>query len=146
MLLLNVNICFTVLGLGRLFAFSLKTIVIHGIIMLLGAKSFDLQNYHNWRIHLLFLLRRPSVFFCYQRLLLRSNPWRPSISISGLSLLIAYTLIKFYVFKPTKLPEPEKENVRISPIYSPADGETDSSPEDDKKERWFPGIWSKLPA
>ena len=48
-------------------AFSLKTIVIHGIIMLLGAKSFDLQNYHNWRIHLLFLLRRPSVFFCYQR-------------------------------------------------------------------------------
>ena len=29
----------------------------------------------------------------------------------------AYTVIKFYIFKPTKLPQPEKENIRLSPVH-----------------------------
>jgi len=58
------------------------------------------------------------------------------VLVSGFALLIIYTLIKFYVLKPTKLPEPEKENVRISPIYSPVNDESDSSHEEDKKTQW----------
>ena len=36
----------------------------------------------------------------------------------GLLGVIGYTLVKFELFKPTKLPKPEKEQVRLSPIHS----------------------------
>ena len=32
--------------------------------------------------------------------------------------VIGYTLVKFVLFKPTKLPQPEKEQVRLSPIHT----------------------------
>ena len=38
--------------------------------------------------------------------------------IAGLVGLLVYTLVKFELFKPTKLPKPEKEQVRLSPIHS----------------------------
>jgi hypothetical protein len=43
-----------------------------------------------------------------------------------------YTVVKFYVFKPTNLQQPEKESVRI---YSPDETETDPDPDDEKKTR-----------
>jgi phosphatidylserine synthase 2 len=55
--------------------------------------------------------------------------------LAGLSLLIAYTVVRFYIFKPTKLPNPEKENVRISPIYSPDENESDDSSVNGKKKK-----------
>ena len=36
----------------------------------------------------------------------------------GLAGVIVYTLVKFVLFKPTNLPKPEKEQVRLSPIHS----------------------------
>ena len=38
--------------------------------------------------------------------------------LAGLVGVIVYTLVKFVLFKPTKLPKPEKEQVRLSPIHS----------------------------
>ena len=33
--------------------------------------------------------------------------------------MFLYTVVKFVIFKPTSLPQPEKENVRISPVHNP---------------------------
>ena len=40
--------------------------------------------------------------------------------IAGLVGVIVYTLVKFVLFKPTKLPKPEKDHksIRLSPIHS----------------------------
>ena len=38
--------------------------------------------------------------------------------LAGLVGVVVYTLVKFVLFKPTKLPKPEKEQVRLSPIHS----------------------------
>ena len=38
--------------------------------------------------------------------------------IAGFAIIILYTFIKFEIFKPTKLPRPEKEQLRISPIHT----------------------------
>ena len=40
--------------------------------------------------------------------------------IAGLVGVIVYTLVKFELFKPTKLPKPEKDkkSIRLSPIHS----------------------------
>ena len=38
--------------------------------------------------------------------------------IAGFALLVVYTLTKFVLFKPTRLAEPEKEKLRVSPIHS----------------------------
>ena len=59
--------------------------------------------------------------------------------LAGLALLLVYTVIRFYIFKATKLPKPEKENVRLSPIYTSFDDDGQfleseaSEDEDDKK-------------
>ncbi len=31
----------------------------------------------------------------------------------GAGLLVLYTFVKFVIFKPSKLPQPEKENIRV---------------------------------
>ena len=36
----------------------------------------------------------------------------------GAGLIVAYPLVKFKLFHPTRLPQPEKESVRISPIHT----------------------------
>ena len=38
--------------------------------------------------------------------------------VAGISVLIVYTVVKFKIFKPTRLPKPEKEQVRLSPIHT----------------------------
>ena len=40
--------------------------------------------------------------------------------IAGIVGVILYTLVKFELFKPTKLPKPEKDHksIRLSPIHS----------------------------
>ncbi|XP_059099271.1 phosphatidylserine synthase 2-like isoform X2 [Tigriopus californicus] len=42
--------------------------------------------------------------------------------ILGFVAVAIYTLIKFVLFKPTKLPEPEKEHIRVSPIHGTSRG------------------------
>ncbi len=37
--------------------------------------------------------------------------------LAGLVLLVLYTVVKFVIFKPTRLPQPEKEHIRLSPIH-----------------------------
>ena len=50
-------------------------------------------------------------------------------------LLIVYTVIRFYIFKATKLPKPEKENVRLSPIYTSFDDEQFLHSEDEAEKK-----------
>jgi phosphatidylserine synthase 2 len=40
----------------------------------------------------------------------------------GSILLVVYTFVKFEIFKPTQLPQPEKEHFRISPVHSARNG------------------------
>ena len=37
--------------------------------------------------------------------------------LSGLAALTVYTVVRFYIFKPTRLPQPEKESIRLSPVH-----------------------------
>ena len=49
--------------------------------------------------------------------------------IAGIAIIVLYTFIKFEIFKPPRLPRPEKEQVRISPVHLSSkqhpDGEAD---------------------
>ena len=38
--------------------------------------------------------------------------------IAALLGLVVYTIVKFVIFKPTKLPKPEKEQLRLSPMHT----------------------------
>ena len=55
--------------------------------------------------------------------------------LAGLALLVIYTFVKFVILKPTRLPQPEKERITLSPsrksfVVLPDDGERNS---EDKK-------------
>ena len=51
--------------------------------------------------------------------------------LAGILGVIIYTIVKFVILKPTKLPKPEKEQVRLSPIHTNYSNENDTIKEDD---------------
>jgi hypothetical protein len=50
--------------------------------------------------------------------------------LAGLLGVIGYTIVKFVIFKPTKLPKPEKEQVRLSPIHTNFSNEIETIKDD----------------
>ena len=50
--------------------------------------------------------------------------------LAGLVGLVVYTIVKFIIFKPTKLPKPEKEQLRLSPIHSNFSNDIETIKED----------------
>ena len=51
--------------------------------------------------------------------------------LAGLGIAMLYTVIRFYIFKPTKLPQPEKESIQLSPVHH--SNHADTSQQNNKK-------------
>ena len=50
--------------------------------------------------------------------------------IAALLGLVVYTIVKFVIFKPTKLPKPEKEQLRLSPMHTNYSNDSEAIKED----------------